>query len=244
MAKKPVIGITLDWAKEGSFSQRPHYALREDYFDTVEKAGGVPIGLPYNEKSREEYLALVDGILIPGGTIAKPIEWYEEGTKEPAYAHSPRLVSDIWYTRQALEKKIPFLGICEGMQVMAGVLGCKLTADVHKTFKTDINHARWGKGEEFAHKVKIYKGTKLHSILGVESGETNSLHREGVFNLPEDVVLAATAEDGVIEAIEAKEHPFALGLEWHPEYFSEKPDPDFKILQAFIKTAASYRGSK
>src|SRR5690606_32326224 len=127
---KPLIGITLDYETEGSFAHYPYYALRTHYFEAVERAGGIPVALPYSDVCQEDYLNLVDGILIPGGGMAKPMEWYEEGTKELPYKQIPRSASDIWYAQQCLERKIPYLGICEGMQVLAGILGCTLTADV------------------------------------------------------------------------------------------------------------------
>lgn len=235
---KPLIGITLDWEKEGSFSTRPHYALRTHYFDAVERAGGLPVGIPYNEDLREDYLNLVDGILIPGGTMAKPMEWYEEGTGKLPYPEMPRCDSDIWFTEQCIARNIPFLGICEGMQVLAGVLGCKLTADVQKSFNTDLKHHNSPQTEERVHDVTIIDRTLLASILRTDKLKTNTLHREGVREISDHAIVCAKAEDGVIEAIEAHPemgHTFALGIEWHPEYFAKEGEPDFNILTAFVR---------
>lgn len=237
-AKKPLIGITLDWEKEGSFSTHPHYALRTHYFDAIERAGGVPIGIPYNESLREEYINLVDGILIPGGTMAKPLEWYEEGTDNLPYPEMPRTKSDIWFTEQCIARHIPFLGVCEGMQVLAGVLGGTLTANVMKSYGTDMAHWDGPRTEERVHDVKIVDRTLLASILRTNTLKTNTLHREGVRDISEKLIVSAHAEDGVIEAIETHPelgHPFALGVEWHPEYFAKDGEPDFNILTAFVR---------
>ena len=236
--RKPLIGITLDWAKEGSFSTRPHYALRTHYFDAVERAGGIPIGLPYNENLREDYINLVDGVLIPGGTMAKPLSWYETGTTKLPYPEMPRCASDIWFAEQCLKRHMPFLGICEGMQVLAGVLGCTITADVQKSYNTDLKHHNSPQTEERVHDVEIIDRTLLASILKTNTLKTNTLHREGVVKVSDRVVVSAKAADGVIEAIETHPelgHPFALGIEWHPEYFAQEGESDFNIFAAFVR---------
>lgn len=238
VAKKPIIGITLDYEKEGSFSIRPHYALRTHYFDAIEKAGGVPIGIPYNESVRDEYLSLVDGILIPGGTMAKPWEWYEEGTTEQPYDKIPRDESDAWFAEKCISQKIPFLGICEGMQVLAGILGGKLTPNVMKSYGTHMAHWDGPRTEERVHDVKIIDRTLLASILKTDTIKTNTLHREGVRKISDKLIVSACAEDGVIEAIETHPelgHPFALGIEWHPEYFAKQGQPDYEIFAAFVR---------
>lgn len=236
---KPVIGITLDYEAEGSFARTPYYALRTQYFEAIERAGGLPIALPYSAALQEEYLNLVDGILIPGGSMAKPLEWYEAGTTELPYSQSPRSQSDIWYAEQCLAHKIPFLGICEGMQVLAGVLGCTLTADVQKSYQTTLPHlTRPSHVRAAKHIVHIKDRTLLSSILKTEVLTTNTVHREAVREASKNVVVSATAADGVIEAIEAHpelSHPFALGIEWHPEYFTTPDAPDFNIFTAFIQ---------
>ena len=236
--KKPVIGITLDWQKEGTFASRPHYALRMQYFDAIEKVGGIPIGLPYNEDVREDYLNMVDGILIPGGDMAKPLEWYEAGTKELPHPVMPRCDSDIWYVEQCMARKIPFLGLCEGMQVFGGVLGCTLTANVQKSYGTELNHRNTKQGLERVHDVHITERTLLASIMKTDTIRTNSRHTEGIREVSENMIVSGRAEDGVIEAVEAHPelgHPFALGLEWHPEDFTQDGSPDLEVFRAFVR---------
>lgn len=171
--------------------------------------------------------------------MAKPLEWYEEGTKDLPYPELPRCESDIWFTQQCLERKIPFLGICEGMQVLSGVLGCELTADVQGSYNTNLAHLQRPSHERSSsHTVKIKDRTLLASILKVDELQTNTIHREAVRKPSEKAVVSAVAVDGVIEAIETHPelgHPFALGIEWHPEYFAEEGAPDFNILKAFVR---------
>ncbi len=231
---KPVIGITLDWEKEGSFSGRPHYALRTHYFDAIANAGGVPIALPYCKDVHQDYIAMIDGLIVPGGEIAKPLGWYEKGTTKLPYKESPRLESDIAFIQAALDNNIPYLGICEGMQVLAGMLGCTLTTDIQKFHNSPFSHHQQPHAESRVHAVTAKENTKLAKIIGTGSFATNSVHREGVIRVSNKVAINAVAEDGVIEGIEVKNHPFAIGLEWHPEYLHQDNGPDFAIFKAFI----------
>ena len=82
MTERPLIGIVLDEvldppADGSAFSRRPFYALRMDYFRAVARAGGAPVGVPYEEDALDAYLARCDGWLIPGGDYRFPADWYD-----------------------------------------------------------------------------------------------------------------------------------------------------------------------
>ncbi len=240
---KPTIGITLDYVKEGSFSARPHYALREHYFNAVSKVGGVPFGIPYNIELIDEFLGRIDGLIIPGGDFGLDAGWYEAGEKSPFEA-SPRLQFDIEIIRRALAKKIPVLGICAGMQILAGMHGCKLTGDVMKFFNTEFNHLDAFPSEEYAHRIKITGGSLLQKIVGADEISVNSRHREGVISAPENVRISAVADDGVVKAVELPSYGFALGVQWHPEYFLNEGDQNRLIFEELIKQSIANRASK
>jgi putative glutamine amidotransferase len=136
--QKPIIGLTLDHQKEGSFSKRPYFALRENYFTAIINAGGLPIAIPHREELIDEYLGKINGLVIPGGDFGLDPNWYIEGEK-PAFAASARLQFDIQIITKALAKNIPLLGICAGMQILAGMHGCKLSSVIQSYSKTKRN---------------------------------------------------------------------------------------------------------
>ena len=230
---KPIIGITLDYVKEGSFSKRPHYALREHYFNAVINAGGLPIAIPNKIDLIDEYLSSVRALVVPGGDFGLDPAWYIEG-EEPAFDASPRLQFDVLIIKKAIERKIPLLGICAGMQILAGMHGCKLSSKIQPYSKIQRNHLNEKPAEEYAHDVIIEKNTLLEKIAGSKM-PTNSRHTEGVVQLSSQVVLAGTSDDGIIEAIEVKNTAFALGVQWHPEYFMQ--DANEAIFKALVKAA-------
>lgn len=237
MSKRPKIAVTLDWQEEGTFSSRPHYALREHYFNIIYMAGGVPFGVPYIEGGVNEYLQMADGVVVPGGFFASPSDWYVEPDAASPYEESPRLQFDLDIIKGALELDKPILGVCAGMQLMGGLLGCKMTHNVQEYVQTDIDHLNEKPAEEKAHLVHVQQGTLLDSIVGQKNIDVNTAHKEAIVQVAADVMVNAISEDKVIEGIEIEGKRFALGVQWHPEFFAEKDDPSFKLFEALVAEA-------
>jgi putative glutamine amidotransferase len=234
---RPKIGITLDWQEKGTFSKRPHHALRDAYFDVIYAAGGLPLGLPHLNAGVDEYLQSIDGIVIPGGFFASPDEWYVDPDSTSPYEHSPRLQFDLDMIEGALKAEVPLLGICAGMQLMGGLKGCKMTQDVNKYLGTKIDHLNEKPAEDVAHSVKVTKGTLLHKITGLDEFGVNTAHREALVSVADGVIVNAVASDGAIEGIELPAYKFALGVQWHPEFFMAENDPSFKLFKALVAEA-------
>tara|TARA_R110000868_G_scaffold262401_1_gene520994 strand:+ start:167738 stop:168529 length:792 start_codon:yes stop_codon:yes gene_type:complete len=237
---KARIGIPLG-SKDTSFSRLPHYAMEKNYFDAITKLGGLPIPLPYNDENFEEYLGMIDGILLPGGSFASPTKWYDEDgielVKAGTWSHFYEKI-----TKTAIERNIPILGICAGMQFLSGVTGGKMTTNVMKNLPTTIDHLNGADKEFTCHKAHIKSGTLLHKITNTLEIDVNSAHTEAVTSVGAGVIISAKAEDGCIEAIELVNHPFALGVQWHPEFFCDNPeDPHYKIMKALINVSKSSR---
>lgn len=238
---KPLIGILLDWQESGTFSKRPHYAVRQDYFDAISAVGGLPVGLPYDEAQMHDHIAAIDGLLCPGGNYASPPEWYIDG-KTTTYAESPRAAYEVKLIRTLLDSGKPVLGICGGMQVMGAAFGCKMVPDLHEYYDTTIDHKHGTSAEGFAYSVDIKPDTLLASVTSETAMRVNTAHKEAVVEWPEgDVIISAIAEDGVIQGIEIPAYDFALGVQWHPEFFvqDDKGEPGHrKLFEALIKKAA------
>lgn len=233
-----IIGVIIDWEKTGSFSDFPYFALRQHYIDAIILAGATPILIPTSDNKKiKHYLNMINGLLIPGGMYKFPDAWYVEENLKSPYAESPRVSFEKEFAKQALAKDLPVLGICAGMQVLAGISDCKLTGNLQSYFKTPLDHFDLNK----EHLLKLNKESNLAKFLDLESFRANSHHQEAVVETNEKIRVAATTSDGCIEAIEIKNHKFALGLQWHPEmlcYKQEqinKPNPHHAIFKEFIK---------
>ena len=111
-----------------------------------------------------------------------------------------------------------------GMQVIGGVLGAKIHENVMDAIETEIDHLDEKPAEEDAHPIRIVEGSLLHRIAGATEMDVNTAHREALFDVPNGIAVTATAPDGVIEAIEVPGRRFALGVQWHPEFYESGPN--------------------
>jgi len=238
MTGLPTIGILMDYEPSGSFSSRPHYAIRTAYFDAVWKAGGLPVALPYLAPALDEIVASCDGVVTPGGRYPFPEAWYGETAKD-GQTVEPRFAFETELTRAMFDSDTPILGICAGMQVMAGLKGGLFHRDVRHEIGTRIDHLDERPAEEKAHAVAIVPGSLLQKITGRTEMEVNTAHREALKNEPEGIVVNARAPDGIVEGVEFPGHRFALGVQWHPEFFAVPGEPDFEIFRALVAAAGS-----
>ncbi|MGE4561911.1 MAG: gamma-glutamyl-gamma-aminobutyrate hydrolase family protein [Rhodospirillales bacterium] len=236
MSERPTIGVLMDYEAAGSFSKRPHYALRTAYFDAVWRAGGTPVALPYMSGAIPEFLARCDGVITPGGSYPFPPAWYGK-TTDPGGEPEPRFRFEIDLTRAVIDGDVPTLGICAGMQVMAGVLGGVFYQDVCTEVATTIDHLNERPAEEPAHGVRIVPDTLLRRIVGCDEFSVNTAHREALRIPPDGLVVNAVAPDGVIEGIEMPGKRFMLGVQWHPEFFLADGNPNFALFEALVETA-------
>lgn len=235
---RPIIGITLDWEEKGTFSKRPYYALRESYFDIIYKAGGLPLAIPYVVEAIDEYLGGISALIVPGGDFALDRQWYVNPEEEKPWPPSKRLDFDIAIVKKALDNNMPFLGICAGMQVMGGISGAKMTADINNYLNTAIDHRNHCPAEQFAHDVIVEKNSLLYKITNRERFPVNTCHSEAIVETAKNLLISSRSEDGVVEAIERTDKDFAIGVQWHPEFFmQDDSDPNFLIFKALVDKA-------
>lgn len=224
MSKKPLIAIIMDedTSKGGRF-----YEANKGYFNAIYAAGGVPIGIPYFAEAGEFALAHCDGLMSTGARV----KFYDDAYINGEQSNSPD--SDRFDFESNLVKKWvdadrPYLGICNGMQVLGVVYGAKMTYRLVHHLKTAINHNQ----KETLHNVKVTPNTHFSEIVGVAEITTNSHHNEGFLQSGDNVIFSAFAEDGAVEALEIKGKKFAIGVQWHPELLWPKNDYDVELKTA------------
>ena len=216
---KPIIGITADYSEEQTYSLYPWYALRENYTAAIIRAGGIPILFPHDQSALENYLQMVDGLLFIGGDFDIDPSIYGEDTQtDKIRINKKRFNFEYELCKMALNKLLPILGICAGQQLLNVIYGGTLIQHIPDHIDSPIIHTQKIAKHLGSHKVKIIQDSLLYKILKVEEIEVNSTHHQAVKNIGKHVKVNAVAPDGIIEGVEITDYPFALGVQWHPEY--------------------------
>jgi len=235
----PKIGITLDYEETQTYSKKPWYALRANYCSAVADLGALPLPLPHEVDKVEEYLNLIDGLVITGGAFDVSPELYGQNEKHDTVITKDRRTKfELAITRGAIERKMPILGICGGEQLLNVVLGGTLIQHIPDSINNALEHEQKNPRDEPGHIINIASGTLLSKIVGKREMNINSAHHQAVLKAAPDIVVNATAPDGVIEGIELPSHPFCIGVQWHPEYHVDAGDK--KIFEAFIEACRNY----
>ena len=229
----PIIGITLDSEQQGSYSNFPWYALRENYIEAVSSAGGLPLALPHELDWVERYLNLIDGLVITGGNFdVDPALFGDNNRHASVTTKKNRTEFEFIMAKGALSRNIPVLGICGGQQLLHVVLGGRLIQHIPDAIERPLAHEQSNPRNEPGHEVFVNKGTLLHRIVCADVLAVNSAHHQAALDEPDGVTVNARAADGVIEGIEAHAYNFCLGVQWHPEFKINEGDK--KIFQAFV----------
>lgn len=245
---KPLIGVTA-YEKFDRQTGWRYEATYDANIKAVQAAGGAPVLIPISsdDESLRAIFAHLDGILLPGGGDITPALYGAEvqtGLKEN---DQRRDTTEIALTEWAVAERMPIFGICRGHQLMNVALGGTLIQDIPAQIKTHLRHDIDDNREPrstILHRVKISPQSKLHTIFGTDEIAVNSLHHQAVEQVAEGAVVTAVAEDGVIEALEVPEHPFALSVQWHPEDLLGRNDGTLRIFEAFIEAARQHQTLK
>jgi putative glutamine amidotransferase len=233
---KPIIGITVDSEPAGGYSKFPWLAIRENYAQAVSVAGGLPLLLPHEPDLVEDYLALIDGLIVSGGNFDVDPALFGATSRHPTVTTKDRRTAFEWaITRKALDADKAILGICGGQQLLHVVLGGTLVQHIPEEIAGALAHEQPNPRNEPGHMVSIAHGTLLRQIVGTDELAVNSAHHQAAKDVPSGVVVNATAADGVIEGIEVPGKRFCIGVQWHPEFALS--DGDRRLFARFIEAA-------
>lgn len=207
----------------------------ENYVRAVRESGGIPVVLPNtggNGDRIDDYLALLDGLLMPGGADIPPSEYGEEPHEtvellDDARFHFEKALSRAWIERT--DK--PLLGICLGSQWINVSSGGSLVQDIPSEF--NVNH------RDTNHPITIEPDSRLSRIFGTQELEVNSWHHQAVREVGKGLRVVAKSPDGIVEATETTDPDrFLIGVQWHPEKMMPDNDTQAKLLKAFVEAAA------
>lgn len=230
---KPVIGLSCGVENKVNrrFSQ-----LNYTYVNAVIKAGGVPVIIPtLKEVSEiEEYLDIIDGLILTGGEDVSSLLFGENPVKEVTAIDYERDDMEFALFHEAYKRGTPIVGICRGLQLANIALGGDIYQDIFSQVKDVLGHVSSYRVEHGHHLIDIEKDSTLHNILERDSIAVNSLHHQSVRKLGKNLRVSAKAQDGIVEAVESTNDNYFVGLQFHPEGMIEKNPEFLKIFEHFI----------
>ena len=213
--------------------------LPRNYVDEVNRAGGLAVLLPPDAQlveCPEEALELLDGLLLAGGADIDPASYGAVAHAETQDSVPERDAFEIALTRAAIERDLPVLGICRGMQLINVALGGTLEQHLPEHLGHEEHRRVIGTFDGSDHDVEVLDGTLAMRVIGAGVHGTKSHHHQGVDRLADGLSVGARSpRDGLIEAIELPERSFVLGVQWHPE-----ADPTSPVIDGLIEAARTY----
>lgn len=240
---RPLIGLTGNFADGET-------RLAEPYYNAVAQAGGVPVIIPpvADKDIIINTLDSIDGLVLTGGGDFNPLWVREEPSPRLHSINSRRDKAELLTVSLAYNRQIPMLGICRGIQTLATALGGEVDQDIAEAMSATqltqtmtqdggtaarhklIKHSQDADRSEPTHTVKIDKSSTLYTLYNTDTLAVNSMHHQAVRAGGRRFTVAATAPDGVVEAIESSEYKPIIGVQWHPEWLADSGQVLFRWL--------------
>ncbi|MHC1740306.1 MAG: gamma-glutamyl-gamma-aminobutyrate hydrolase family protein [Anaerolineaceae bacterium] len=237
MNSKPLIGITA--TPENLSSGLPDDKLAHAYIKAIQTAGGIPIILPSQLSPTDMNLlrSHLDGILLSGGGDIDPDRFHGVHSPTIEGISTERDEMESALVRLSVESNWPLLAICRGVQIVNVAIGGTLYTDIPSQYESSLDHdtPRERGRDFFAHEVTIIEGTVLARILNLPHLMVNSFHHQAVQKVAAGLKVSATADDGLVEGLELPNHPFFVGVQWHPECLPEQPEQR-ALFETFIRS--------
>ncbi len=231
--QQSIIGITSYGRND-----KECFTIPMHYIDSVRRAGGSPVLIPPGESRIGEIINRFDGFVLTGGGDIEPNRYQGNNHKTVYNIDAERDAAELDLADLILKNKTPTFAICRGMQIVNTVLGGTLHEHLPDVYGDRILH-RNPPSKPTKHDVTLEENSVLQQILKKNRITTVSWHHQSINELGEGLSISARAEDGVIEAVEFKNEPWFIGVQWHPE-LSSASDPDNQMLfNAFLEATVS-----
>ncbi|MFW5985186.1 MAG: gamma-glutamyl-gamma-aminobutyrate hydrolase family protein [Halanaerobiaceae bacterium] len=232
-----VIGVTIGYSNQ----QETKLELHANYLNVIKKAGGLPVILPpqIEPEVLEQLLDKIDGLLFSGGTDVDPYYFGEEPKKGLRRVDPGRDKFEMKLVNWALEKKVPVLALCRGIQVLNIALG----GTIIQHLDGGLKHEQDAPYSYPSHKVFLTENGYLQQVYGKTEIAVNSFHHQALQKTGSGLKVEASSSDGIVEAVSLPDHPFVVGVQWHPERMYKTEPLQLKLFQKFVR-ASSGRKNK
>ncbi len=218
--------------------------LSSAYVRAVAESGAVPLLLPVtvSKSCWRQMLKEVDGLLLSGGGDPDARRFGEEALPSQGAVQPWRDSMELFMARESLQNGMPLLGICRGAQVLNIAAGGTLHQDLSGI--AGVQHDQRAPRNYPIHQVRIMRDSLLYSIVQCERLLVNSFHHQAVRSAGKFMRVSAQAKDRVVEAVEVMDHPFALGVQWHPEWLTGQYLHARALFAALARAAAKEKTKK
>lgn len=227
---EPKIGIIVcGFTRDRQFVTNP-------YIQSVRYAKGIPVILPLVRSDRllDEYTGLCDGFLFCGGGDITPLLFGEEPQTGNGRTDITVDLFQIRLMKRILKSRKPVLAICRGMQILSVACGGTIWQDISLIPGQTLDHMQQSASRsEVSHRIRTERNSLLREYIG-SCLFVNSFHHQAVNSPGKNVAISARAQDGTIEAVEIKGHPFAIGVQWHPECMYRSSSEMRKLFHEFV----------
>jgi gamma-glutamyl-gamma-aminobutyrate hydrolase PuuD len=231
---RPVIGVTC-YVEPAKFTVWDMTAalLPYMYVEHIEKAGGQPVIRP-PAGDPSGLVERLDGLIIAGGGDIDPDRYGSRSHEKTGYIRKFRDESEFTLVREAIDARLPFLGICRGLQV----LNVARDGTLHQHLPDVVGHTAHSPAPGVFGRVPVRLSPALATIYGAAEVTPAHYHHQAIERLGDGLTVTAQADDGTIEAVELDGHPFALAVQWHPE-----ADEDGPLFRALVESARRARAA-
>ena len=240
---KPIIAVSANFLEASwdrpFYKGKPLQYVERSMATWIRSGGALPVILP----DLDDVAALVegaerlDGLVLTGGADVSPRSYGEEPLREAWAGDAERDAYEIGLLRAFLEMGKPVLGVCRGHQILNVAYGGTLHQDLVEQDAASHVHRDAEVYDRLEHPTRLVEGSWFAELYGVPEGVTNSVHHQGIKDLGAGLEIGARSDDGVIEAVRDPAKPFAIGIQWHPEWMEAHRPGDLApapLLRAFL----------
>jgi putative glutamine amidotransferase len=242
-ARKPLIAMTGARSTGGAWGKYSlgHFMdyLLSDYSQALLQAGGASVIIPaaQDRAGLSAVLDRVQGLILSGGPDIHPRRYGEEPIAGLGEIDAVLDEMELAVARLAVDRDLPVLGICRGIQILNVALGGTLFQDIPTQLPESICHTPKSDKAVNTHTVQLAAASRLHHICDAREVWVNSQHHQAVKDLAPGLVVTARARDGVVEGVELPDRRFVVGVQWHPEGTWREDPYSQKLFRSLVETA-------
>jgi putative glutamine amidotransferase len=247
MKGQPLVALSSAFAPEAGRHQQPQVQLYSAYITSLDQLGLAAVLLTpfHTARTLRALIEHADGLVLSGGGDIDPERYGQEPGPMLDWVDPMRDEMEMTALGLAVQREIPVLGICRGCQVLNVYFGGTLYQDIESERPTPVEHQQAGPWGARSHDVAVAPSSRLHDIVECDTIHINSFHHQAIRDVAPTLKATGVADDGIIEAVESDDHPWLVGVQWHPERgeaTTPDTDPDRRLFAAFRQAVVERQG--